>query len=266
MSITPETIAEAAARIKAARRSIYDKLIELGWTLEQIDSNIHSEAEARRVIEAKIPPPKANGHSAETPINQEPQPNGGDGRATSESDDGYTAQIITEMTAAGIEAPPDRIIADNCIHRFMSRTGSRKKNGWYVVHPDPVAPTWAFGDWSLDIKERGEGDPGRELAPEEIANRKRRQREQQEKIAAEEARAHGEAAVEAQQRWDRAGPAPKDHGYLKTKQINPCGARIEGRNLIIPMRDLKGKLWSLQEISPDGHKHNQEGGRRKGCF
>jgi phage/plasmid primase-like uncharacterized protein len=136
----------------------------------------------------------------------------------------------------------------------------------YVVYPDPVVPTWAFGDWSLGGKERGESDPAYQLTPEEAAARKRRLRELQEKVAAEEARAHVEAAVEAQQRWDQAGPAPKDHGYLRSKQIDLCGARMEGGSLVVPMHDITGKLWSLQEISPDGYKHNQPGGRRKGCF
>src|SRR5262249_51855870 len=102
----------------------------------------------------------------------------------------WMSRITAQMETAGIEAPPDDIIADGTIHRFVSRRGTGKKNGWYVIYPDPVAPTWAFGDWSLGIKERGEGDPGHELTPEEAAARKRRLRELQEKVAAEEARAH----------------------------------------------------------------------------
>src|SRR5215471_6751724 len=39
-------------------------------------------------------------------------------------DDGYTAQIIEAMKAAGIELPPATIIADGNIHRFVSRPGS----------------------------------------------------------------------------------------------------------------------------------------------
>jgi phage/plasmid primase-like uncharacterized protein len=245
------------------------RFLNLGWDRDEIDS--WDEQKANYILKNNIRKAQPNGPDAEADsaapeLKPLPRRATGGSAPGSEHHDGYTAQIIAQMTAGGIEAPPDRIIADGNIHRFVSRPGSRKKHGWYVVHPDPVAPTWAFGDWSLGIKERGEGDPGRELTPEETAARKKRQREQQDKIEAEEARAHEETAVEAQQRWDQTGPAPKDHGYLKTKQINPCGTRIEGRNLIIAMRDIEGKLWSLQEISPDGNKHNQPGGRRKGCF
>jgi putative DNA primase/helicase len=102
--------------------------------------------------------------------------------------------------------------------------------------------------------------------PKEAAARKRRLRELREKVEAEEVRANEEAAGEAQQRWEQAAPAPEGHGYLKSKQISPCGARIEGGNLLIAMRDIGGKLWSLQSIGPGGNKYNQPGGRRKGCF
>jgi putative DNA primase/helicase len=174
--------------------------------------------------------------------------------------------ITAQMMAAGIEVVPDHIAADGRVHRFVSTLGRKSATGWYVVHPDPLAPVWWFGDWRLGIKERGEGDPGRVLSSEEIAARKERLSALRARIAAEEARFHDGAAIEARQRWDRCGPAPAEHAYLKSKGIDHCGARIDGNKLLVPMCDVAGKLWSLQEIAPDGQKHNQEGGRRKGCF
>ena len=182
------------------------------------------------------------------------------------NDDGYSAQITAQMTAAGIEAPADQIVADGRLHRFASTPGRNALTGWYIVHLDAIAPVWSFGDWRLGIKERHEGDPGRALNATEVAERRERLRAMRDKIAAEEARFHAGAAIEARQRWDRCPPAPAEHPYLRTKQIDPCGARVDGENLLVPMRDIDGKLWSLQEIGPDGFKRNQEGGRRKGCF
>jgi putative DNA primase/helicase len=177
-----------------------------------------------------------------------------------------TAQILAQMSAAGIEAPPDRIIADGKLHRFAPAPGRKGQTGWYVVHPDPAGAVWFFGDWRTDTKERGEGDPGRVLEPAEAAARKGRLQQLRAKITAEEARFQAGAAMEAKERWDRCPPAPDDHEYLRRKGIKACGARIDGDALLIPMRDASGKLWSLQEIRPDGWKSNQEGGRRKGCF
>jgi putative DNA primase/helicase len=40
---------------------------------------------------------------------------------------------------------------------------------------------------------------------------------------------------------------------------------LAGR-LFIPMRDIDGKLWSLQYINPDGGKWYHPGGRKEGCL
>jgi len=36
--------------------------------------------------------------------------------------------------------------------------------------------------------------------------------------------------------------------------------------IVISIRDIKGKLWSFQYISPEGRKAYLNGGRKKGCF
>src|SRR5258706_4083212 len=129
-------------------RQITRELGALGYSREMIDA-IPTEAEAWRLIRERTPRHKANGRAAEPQPDQAPRPNNSAEQATGGSDDGYTAQIITAMTAANIELPPTAIIADGKIHRFVSKSGTQKKNGWYVIHPDPIIPTWTFGDWSV---------------------------------------------------------------------------------------------------------------------
>jgi putative DNA primase/helicase len=172
--------------------------------------------------------------------------------------DGCESQIIAQMMAAGIEVPPATIIQDGKVHRFAS-TPERSAAGWYVVHPDPVAPVWWFGDWRTGIKERGEADPGRILNPAETAARSKRLDALRAKIEHDREMFQAGAAIDARQRWERCKPAPGDHPYLMQKRIEPCGTRIDGHDLLIPMRDANGKLWSLQEIAPDGRKNNQGG-------
>jgi putative DNA primase/helicase len=179
--------------------------------------------------------------------------------------DDWRGELVAQMMAAGIEAPPEEIIADGEIHRFAPTPGRHDATGWYVVLPDAGGPVWRFGDWRTDIKERGE-HCGRVLDRKELAARRKRLETLQRKIAAEDDRFHAGAAIEARQRWDRSPPAPANHEYLRHKQIDPCGLRVDGANLLVPMRDIEGKLWSLQEIAPDGHKLNQTGGLRRGCF
>jgi hypothetical protein len=231
-------------------RPEFQMMLDLGCARDEI-YEITDEREFRHILGKSIPPSRSaaiEGAPERAPASEHHGP---------PDNDGCSAQIIAQMTATGIEAPPDRIIADGRIHRFASTPCRKSTTGWYIVHPDPVAPVWSFGDWRLGIKERGEGDPGRVLEPGEIAARKDRLQDLRIKVAADEQRFHAGAAIEARQRWDQCPPATAEHGYLRAKGIDPCDARVDGDSLVIPMRDITGKIWSLQEIAPDGRKHNQ---------
>lgn len=62
---------------------------------------------------------------------------------------------------------------------------------------------------------------------------------------------------------------PVDFPYLVKKQIKPVwGIKYftTTKQLIIPMFDIDGKLWSLQHIDSTGKKQFASGGRIKGCF
>jgi phage/plasmid primase-like uncharacterized protein len=173
----------------------------------------------------------------------------------------YDAQIRQQMMEAGIDEPPDLIIPDGQFHRF-----GHKNSGWYVVHSDPILTYWYFGDFAKDIKGHGESHVGYSLTQEERTAIEQRQNELQAKTQAERKLFWAAAAVETNDRWERSELAPEDHGYLRKKKISPCGVRADGQLLLVPMCDINGKLWSLQEISPTGWKSYQAGGRVKGCF
>ena len=75
-----------------------------------------------------------------------------------------------------------------------------------------------------------------------------------------------QAAIEAQRRWDAAKPCTTEHPYLTRKGIQSHGVKIEGNNLLIPLRNTAGVLWSLQTITPNGEKMFMTDGRVKGCY
>ncbi|MCR2100892.1 DUF5710 domain-containing protein [Campylobacter upsaliensis] len=79
--------------------------------------------------------------------------------------------------------------------------------------------------------------------------------------------------------WGEAKKALNSHLYLKNKGINNAyDLRVDRfNNLLIPLRDIKGKLWSLQRISESGkkiigviktkeEKEIEYLARKKGCF
>lgn len=78
---------------------------------------------------------------------------------------------------------------------------------------------------------------------------------QQEAIAQQLRKA---AIDQANRRWDRAKPVDGVSGYLERKQVAPCGTRMEGENLLVPMWDANGDLINVQSIAPDGTKRFQK--------
>ena len=124
---------------------------------------------------------------------------------------------------------------------------------------------------SLDAQDRAR------IAAEAAQSRHEREIDREQTIQA--------AALTAETAWNAAQPAPGEHPYLIAKAIeagelrtgapgqtiattdrdgNPREVGLEGR-LLVPMRDIDGKLWSLQTIDPDGSKTFHKGGRVEGC-
>jgi antirestriction protein ArdC/phage/plasmid primase-like uncharacterized protein len=62
-----------------------------------------------------------------------------------------------------------------------------------------------------------------------------------------------------------ATPPQGGNGYLNRKQVEAFGVRFDGEKLVVPARDVEGKLWSLQTISEEGGapKLFEKGGRMK---
>lgn len=112
------------------------------------------------------------------------------------------------------------------------------------------------------------------------AERKRRDEERAAREArelADEAARHEAAAVEAARIWQAAKPAPADHAYLVRKGIKGGALRLYRGDLrigaaacdgalVVPVRDLPGKLWTLEFILGDGQKRYLPNGRKSGCF
>lgn len=159
------------------------------------------------------------------------------------------------MLEHGFDVHP---IADGKFHRFKP-PGDRRKNGWCVFHGDHGS----FGNWKTGLSVpwsiRGQlsDDERRELDRKIKAFRRRHARE----IKA----GHELVAKEAASIWQAATPCI-GHSYLTNKRVLSHGLKVHGANLLVPMYD-NGKLWSLQQIPPDGiKKRNLPGGKVRGCY
>lgn len=170
------------------------------------------------------------------------------------------------IAVAGLGKPT--ITADGEIHRFrVEGDKAGTLNGWYVFFPVPVA-AGAFGSWKTGQAEKWCIKSDTELSHaerEQLAKqletaRKARQTQQQ--------KAWQQAADKAVIRWRAAQPLDgiSSHDYLKRKRVHAHGLKLEGNNLLVPLRNIAGRLWSLQLITPGGSKRFMGGGKTSGMF
>ena len=76
---------------------------------------------------------------------------------------------------------------------------------------------------------------------------------------------HKRTAQKAQSIFDTAHTV-SSHPYLSTKKVLSHGLKEYKGCLLIPLRDVEGKLWSLQFIDKNSEKRFLSGGKKKGCF
>jgi putative DNA primase/helicase len=193
----------------------------------------------------------------------------------------HVTQFADALSAAGLVVKGSPLFDDR-IHRvdvegkrggrdgsYRSKMEGDRAYGWYQNWTIHAAPQ----KWHANGEHRLTREQRRHLAQERTAKDAERDKALQEQ--------HERAAAECQALWDGAEPV-ETHPYLTSKGVPSHGLRqgVEGQHvtvfrddgsphivnlegkLFVPMRDLQGKLWSLQYISDDGRKRYHPGGRK----
>ena len=174
-------------------------------------------------------------------------------------------QFRAAMAERGIR--PKEIFDDGKIHREQVDGGkSGRKDGSYCFHRDaPAAGGYQnFRDglgwqtWHAEqrVQQSREDRAAWQVKIEAIS--------QQRQI--DTVQRHTEAAQRADRLLSRSKPATNDHAYLRRKGVNSYGLRQLREQLVVPVRDVHGALWSLQFIGIDGSKKFLTGGRKRGCY
>ncbi|MCK9202433.1 MAG: toprim domain-containing protein [Gallionella sp.] len=162
---------------------------------------------------------------------------------------------------------PDTIDADGRIHRCRVEGGkSGRKDGSYAVHRDTPA-AGGFENWRDGLGwQTWHAKPDQGQTPEDLVALRTRIEAVRQQRQAEVIQRHTEAAQRAARLLSRCKPATNDHAYLRRKGVNAYGIRQLREQLVIPVRDVHGGLWSLQFIGIDGSKKFLTGGRKRGCY
>ena len=195
----------------------------------------------------------------------------------------HVTQFAEALRAAGIVLKGEPIF-DNKVHRCPVEGKPNGHDGSYCIKVEDGCPIGWYQNWTIHQKQVTW--PTKSVA--RLTHAQRRHLAEIQPIRdAERAKAvheqHERAAAECQALWDGAVPV-ETHPYLTRKGVASHGLRmgvpgqsitvikddvprvidLAGR-LFVPMRDVQGKLWSLQYISADGRKMYHPGGRKEGC-
>lgn len=157
------------------------------------------------------------------------------------------------------------------------------RNGWYKYFDDEH-PVGVFGSMRGTDKVTWTAKGTRPLTADERAALHKRTADRKAATAAAEAALWEETAVLAAAMWDDAKPAT-EHAYLSRKGVPSHGLRVgtyvrqllPGENgekrerkypgtLLIPLRDAKKRVWSLQAIFPKPVSWGKDGETRDKAF
>ena len=169
---------------------------------------------------------------------------------------------------------PGEITPDGKIHRFQVDDKDSKKSGWYLGFQNHTRKSGeifyvvTYGNYKTNDTFKFVSD-GVKLSAEDKKALKEQMEKAKEVSEAVRLQVQDEVSYDVKAKWD-ALPSDGASEYLKRKQLLECkelGIRFAVKGgFYVPMRDVQGKIWSVQRIQDDGGKYFFPGGRVAGCF
>lgn len=139
-----------------------------------------------------------------------------------------------------------------CLSELVMRNGS-------------VVVVGMISNWATGVEDRLTLDGVVGVSPEDIAEAKERAKRAAEKSKQEKQQLQEATALRAE---DIFGKLPEQGGsdYLTNKRVKAWGLRFSRGSVVVPARDIAGKLWTLQFIDAAGNKKFLTGGAKRGHF
>lgn len=174
-------------------------------------------------------------------------------------------EFATALKAAGLVLA-DAPVMDGKLHRVPVE-GARKgtSDGSYVGFADGK-PSGYIENFKTGHKENWTAD--RQFTRQEQAEAAAQMQMARQQRAVELATQHRQTAEKVLVKWDGLPELPPagQNAYLARKGVEAHGVKFDGDRLVVPVRDVNGKLWSVQSISPEegAPKMFERGGRKGG--
>jgi putative DNA primase/helicase len=140
------------------------------------------------------------------------------------------------------------------------------RSGGYMAHFDD-SPVGFFHNHRTG--ERGQWKPDGDrvsISHQEYERTRRYRRRREERMRRLEQIKHASKTTLAGLLLARSTEADPCHPYLVRKGVGAHGLRQLTDELVVPLSDVSGKLWSVQFIRADGDKRLLAGARKSGLF
>lgn len=174
--------------------------------------------------------------------------------------------VLDAMRDEGVPPSDPSLVADGELHRYhVEGDKARTLNGWYLVHLDGT-PAAAFGSWKTGAWSTWSAKGRESMTPGERRELRERIEAAKRKREAERKAKHAQAADRSERIVKAARPANPAHHYLTRKRIKRHHALQRGNELVLPVQDFDGRIWSVQFIDRGGRKLLLAGGRKRGNF
>lgn len=174
-------------------------------------------------------------------------------------------EFKSALEAAGLELK-DLPVMDGKLHRVPVKGGKVGSfDGAYIGHLDGV-PSGFIQNYKDNVKENWTYG-GVQLSQEERAQLAAQSQIVKAQRAAEISEKQSSTAERSQAKWERLSDSSNgENAYLTRKGVIGYGVKYDGEKLVVPLRDIDNKIWSLQSISPvDGApKMFEKGGKKTG--
>lgn len=180
--------------------------------------------------------------------------------------------ILDHMSANLLD--PGELTLDGKVHRFHVDSKDSKKSGWFIGFRNFSSTTAAefyvvrYGNFQTGDVFQYQSENIDKADLQEVKKKIALAKKKEEELRNEE---QERTSKELTEKWDALQLEGPVSGYLASRGLTgKYGAKTQGdltgTSTYVPMRDVDGKLWSIQTIQANGSKFFHPGGRVKGCF
>ena len=188
----------------------------------------------------------------------------------------YESNCLLHMSRNGVpfQGP---LVCDASIQRFSRDDKRNQPDEWYfaytgLLYSGQYYLYCSYGSWSegseFEYKSWEDSSQGISYSATERKELQAKIEANRRLVLIEQKKRHEEAAEKAKTIWETSSSVGS-HPYLKEKGVQAYGVRFKDHSLLISLKNMEGKITSLQFIYQENGKFLKRfltGGERRGCF